>query len=410
MSTYDTKRLCGRVVAALAVCFLSTNASASLPSGTVLQFNPGIAVCDTSGTYPNCDGDGTWHVASGSYFFVDTNNNGNTEGYEKTPISMHDGIILGTSQPAAGSHSGVPDGSETPGIDQPWSFFMNTGMHQTTFPVTDNGDGTLDFSGWGATWNGIPNIHVGDPANYPADTHRATIVCSHNPCQVGDSYMLDYRGHVPLGDPSGFGGVLIGAHLEGMVGNGNAVPRISLQVNGGQIQECSAHGGSPITMTATVTVPQGETLASLNWTIDGNPAGSGPQITPLVPVGTHTVRVEALTTTGHSAVATANVMVRDTISPTVTAAFIDQRTGQAVNQTSKNAKLVIKAEAIDVCDPKPAVVSMAGLPVSNGELIKARVEQQRLIIDDATQITLSVTATDASGNSANGQASLAIVP
>lgn len=410
MSIYDTKRLCGSVIAALVFCCLSTNASAALPSGTVLQFNPGMIVCDTSGTYPDCGGDGTWHVASGSYFSVDLNGDGNFSDTEKTVISMHDGIILGTSQPAAGSHPGFPDGSETPGIDQPWAFFGNTGMNQTTSPVTDYGDGTLDFSGWGATWNGIPNIPVGDPVNYPADTRRATIVCSHSPCQIGDSYMLDYRGHVPAGDPSGFGGVLIGVHLEGMVVNGSSVPRISLQIDGGQIQECSAHGGSPITMTATVTVPQGETLASLNWTIDGNAAGSGPQISPLVPVGAHTVRVEALTATGHSAVATANITVRDTVSPTVTAAFVDQRTGQAISQASKNTKVVIKAEAVDVCDPKPAVVSMAGLPVGNGDSIKVRIEQQRLIIDDATHITLSVTATDASGNSATGQASLTIAP
>jgi len=386
MNIINARPLWVTMVAALVACFLSSNAAAALPSGTVLQFT------------------------SGSYFFVDINGDEIIDASEKTAITMHDGVILGTTQPASGSHPGFPDGSETPGIDQPWAFFANTGMHQTTLPVTDNGDGTLNFSGWGITWNGIPNIHVGDPANFPADTHRATIACSHNPCQVGDSYVLDYRGHVPLGDPSGFGGVLIGVHLEGMVVNGSSVPRISLQISGGQVQECSVHGGTPITMTATVTVPPGDTLASVNWTIDGNPAGSGSQISPLVPVGAHTVRVQALTTSGQSAVTTANVTVQDTVAPTVTAAFVDQATGQVVSQVSKNTKVIVKAKAVDVCDPAPAIIPMAGLPVHDGDRIKARIDQQRLVIDDVAQLTLSVTATDASGNSAIGQASLNFAP
>ncbi|WP_372521450.1 hypothetical protein [Sulfuricaulis sp.] len=108
--------------------------------------------------------------------------------------------------------------------------------------------------------------------------------------------------------------------------------------------------------------------------------------------------------------ATANVTVRDTISPTVTAAFVDQRTGLVVSQASKNAMVIIKAAAMNTCDPQPTVNSMVGLPVNDGEYIKVHVENQRLIIDDATQITLSVMATDASGNSATGHANLIIAP
>ena len=40
-------------------------------------------------------------------------------------------------------------------------------------------------------------------------------------CSVGDSYILNYYGTVPAGDPSNFGNVKYTAHLEGMVQQGS---------------------------------------------------------------------------------------------------------------------------------------------------------------------------------------------
>ena len=56
---------------------------------------------------------------------------------------------------------------------------------------------------------------------FPGDTGLATITCSTLSCSHGNSYVLDYSGHVPFDGSSGFGGVHYSLHLEGVV---SAVP------------------------------------------------------------------------------------------------------------------------------------------------------------------------------------------
>jgi len=142
----------------------------------------------------------------------------------ETQIVGNDGVILGAAQKAEGSHTGAPDGSEIAGIDHAWAFFGNTGMHASDSPVVYNGDGTLDFTGWTVRWNGITVPMGGDPENFEEDTGLATIACYEDAelmlvsdCAVGDYYDLAYAAHVPLGDASGFGGVLYSLHLVGSI-------------------------------------------------------------------------------------------------------------------------------------------------------------------------------------------------
>ncbi len=387
-----------RILSALVLAIPALIAQAALPSGAVLQFVPGVYSYDSDGNPAN--------VTSGSYFSVDVNGNGVFNNVEKTAIAMHDGIILGTSQPASGSHPGFVDGSELPGIDAAWNFFGNTGMHQTTSPVTDYGDGTLDFSGFGMTWVGIPNVSLGDPSR---DTRRAQITCSSTPCQIGDTYTLNYSGHVPQGDPSGFGGVFWGLHLEGTIVNGSLLPRISISVGGGALQECSTHGGSLITLSANVFTPPNDSVAAINWTMDGNPIGNGAEIVPLIPVGAHIIAAEVRTQAGLSATATSSLTIQDTQSPTVTAAFINRRTGQVVTRVDSNTQVGIRARAVDVCDPNPGVRAMVGAPVSDGGTVSVLATRD-LVGLSVPQLNLSVTATDASNNSASASASLSIGP
>ena len=187
-------------------------AQAALPADAILAFDPGQTVCLVGGAPPNCDF--FLQDVTGSYFAMDINNDGAFDGNEKIAIERDEGVRLGDVQPASGSHSGAPDGSELSSIDMPWSFFGNTGMHQTTLQVVivggDDGTGdntaSLDFSGWGVTWNGISNIPLGgDSLNFP-DTGVAILNCSSG-CGIGDDFSLDYFAHVPIDDPSGFGGV-----------------------------------------------------------------------------------------------------------------------------------------------------------------------------------------------------------
>lgn len=393
-------KLITRMLAALALSTSSLAAQAVLPNGAVLQFIAGVPSYDSNGNQIN--------IASGSYFAVDLNGNGTFTGSEKTPIAMHEGVIIGASQPASGSHAGTVDGTESPSIDAPWNFFGNTGMFQTLSPVSDYGDGTLDFSGLGVTWAGIPNIPIGDPLRSPTpDTLRATIVCTNTPCQTGDTYTLNYSGRVPAGDPSGFGGVLFGLHLEGTITNGVLLPRINVSVVGGTQQECSAHGGTQVTANAAVDVPEGDSVAAVNWTLDGEAIGSGDQIVQLIPLGTHSLAAEVQTLNGESATSTRNITIQDTQPPGVDAAFVKLRTGGVVTNVNRDTKLSIRATATDVCDPDPAVNAMVGAPVSDGGIVAVEVEKGRVKLD-VPQMSLSVTARDASNNSASDTANLTI--
>ncbi|PIX83802.1 MAG: hypothetical protein COZ33_03515, partial [Nitrospirae bacterium CG_4_10_14_3_um_filter_70_108] len=178
-------------------CDLGGGFAGPFPDGTLLRFDPG----DQPG------GSGT-EVFGGSYFQMGDDAGSPQIGITPGPDG---GIILGQVQPASGSHPGLPNGTESASIDAPWEFFGATGMQFTTAAVVDNGDGTLDMSGWTVTWNGIAFIPMGgDTANFPSDTGRAQVAISPD-----GTYTLDYRSHVPAGDSSGFGGVPFILHLEG---------------------------------------------------------------------------------------------------------------------------------------------------------------------------------------------------
>lgn len=386
-----------RMLTALSIAATSLSAQAVLPDGAVLQFVTGVSSYDT---YGNPIG-----VTGGSYFAVDLNGNRAFTNNEKTAMAMHDGVIIGASQPASGSHAGVVDGSESPGIDAPWNFFGNTGMFQTLSPVVDYGDGTLDFSGIGATWAGIQNIPLGDPVNFPADTQRAAIVCSSTPCQIGDTYVLDYRGHVPVGHSSGFGGVWFAVHLEGTITLGQSQPRVVIKIDGGAQKECTTHDGTPMTMSADVSVPQGDELASVSWTLNGSPVGSNLELTHTVPLGTHILAANIQTLGGLSASSQRELIIRDTQGPVITAAFVDKYSEAVVTQIDTDTKVRINAKAEDACDPNPTVNAMVGVPVRDGGTIGIEVERGWANIN-VPQMNLSVTARDASGNTSASAAVL----
>ncbi len=185
---------------------LATQAQATLPTNAILKFNPAVL----GGYYGTA-------IIGGSYFAMDTNGDGVFQNSERTGVTVNVGVSIGQAQPASGTHTGAPDGSEAPGIDNPWNFFGNTGLHQTTSPVTilsDNGAGavTLDLSGWNVAWNGIASI----PMSQGTSNGVATVTCATD-CTDGDTYILDYFATVPPGDPSGFGNVPYSVHLEGDV-------------------------------------------------------------------------------------------------------------------------------------------------------------------------------------------------
>ena len=189
----------------------STSANAALSSSALLAFDAGVVACSSSGTCL---------VQAGSYFGMDTNGSGEITVNERMALVQNDGLILGTAQAAPGSHSGSPDGTESPGIDAPWNFMGNTGMHFTNFATNvlsaSGNTATIDFSGWNVTWNGIAAINMGGGAWAGNANGVANVTCAVD-CSVGDTYTLDYSATVPMDDPSNFGGVAYQLHLVGTV-------------------------------------------------------------------------------------------------------------------------------------------------------------------------------------------------
>lgn len=209
----------------------ANTAHAVLATGDVLTINSGVF--DTNG-----------YVSGGSYFGMDMSGDGRISIFEKTainystaassgctpgPVSVAGGIPIGSTI-AASAHTGCINGSESPAFDI-WEFAGSTGMDfiQTT-PVTDNGNNTLNLSGWRVTWNNVPAINMGGGAWQPGNC--AALGCSGWTFTdgtarfqwngvYGSTYILDYTAVVPAGDPSNFGGTYYYLHLEGIV---QAVP------------------------------------------------------------------------------------------------------------------------------------------------------------------------------------------
>lgn len=196
----------------------AVSSEAALSSSALLTFDSGVRILDTIGNVIEIQG---------SYFSVDTNADGIFTAFESITMSpgTDGGLLLGQAQLASIPSTFTLDGTEIAPFDSPWLFLGQYGAHQSNSPVTissDDGNGNvqLDFSGWGATWNGIPNINLGGDTVTFSDTGLATVTCALD-CSVGDTFTLDYSAHVPLSDTSGFGGVYWGMHLEGVV---SAVP------------------------------------------------------------------------------------------------------------------------------------------------------------------------------------------
>lgn len=292
----------------------------TLPNGIVLLgLEPGVQQLNPDGSKLN--------VTVGSWFGMDTGGDSRMAGNEKTALQPgpDGGLIMRSLQAATGSHSGPPNGSENASVDVPWSFFGNTGLHFTSInpPVAIGGNtgNGIDMSGWRVTWNGISAINMGTGAWNPGNCDALNITtCSFangvaqfswvdedlsGGISDGDTYRLIYAATVPLGDPSGFGGVrymlnltgtitvipppttTIGTLTNGILGgtaeNGyratSALPVDSGYTNVGGYFDYKVNCGgagigctSPVTISLTAPIPTGAVLRKHGVT-PGNPLG-----------------------------------------------------------------------------------------------------------------------------------------
>lgn len=190
---------------------LVSNARAALVGYNVLTFE-GAPIDPLNNTVMPAPGSGSWFAISPS-----------PGQFVYTPVTSFNGLdINGGAQPASGSHSGLPDGSESPYIDLPWSFFGNTGMHMTTSPVnviSQSGNTVLlDFSGWSVTWTD-QIIELGGASWGSNPDGIAILTCAIDCSNIGtvegnEAWTLDYTSTVQSG---AFLGVQYALHLESVV-------------------------------------------------------------------------------------------------------------------------------------------------------------------------------------------------
>jgi hypothetical protein len=101
------------------------------------------------------------------------------------------------------------------------------GDNSVSTPITGSTEAGLDMSGWTVTWNGVvipmgtgawtPAASIAGMAAGPYSNGVAKFSWDGTGGTVESgliTYALDYLATVPLGHPSGFGGVQYALHLE----------------------------------------------------------------------------------------------------------------------------------------------------------------------------------------------------
>jgi len=388
------------------VILLASSSSWAFNVGDVVSFDAGEIGC----TIPDaqlCESHPEWFqgVVEGSYYAMDLNGNGQFEIAERIAIAAgpDGGIIMGQTQPAS-SGQGCQNGVGS--IDEPWCFFGNTGAHQTTtYPVVDNGNGTMDFRGWGVTWAGIIDIPLGGAA-WAGDTGLATLTCSSDPCGPDDVYSIEYEATVSDG---GFAGVSYQLHLEHKI----IIPlvKVYVTINGGSVQECAAINGHDVTASAAITLLNGAVLESITWSVDGINAGTGENLSSFLTLGNHTISVTAKATSGAQDIATASVNIVDTTAPIISAAFIDSRSGSEITSIdTKNTSFVgVSINATDICDASPINQGIGGFVLSDGDVLKVQGNQDKVELTTSV-LEMQAKSFDASGNVSIQSKTLSITP
>ena len=163
-------------------------------------------------------------------------------------ITGYKGLFVGPNMGRTGEpgHIGSPTGSEIGNVTNHWDFSGAAGSDHMT-PDTSGGrtgafggDETngVDMSGWTVDWNVTKNISMGgcqyaDPATLNnggfsgcdqnqdgvdeiINSGTGTLTCGTD-CTDGDTYTIVYESNVPVGDPSGFGGVAYDLCLTGTI-------------------------------------------------------------------------------------------------------------------------------------------------------------------------------------------------
>ena len=171
-----------------------------------------------------------------------------------------------------------------------------------------------------------------------------------------------------------------------------------LNVDGGNVQECTGDSVANVTVNAIPSLVGGTELDSISWTVDGNDAGTGLSISKDLALGSHVVKATALTTTGQSDIESKIIIVRDTTRPVLEVAFLDPQGNEV--ESSGAGKVEISIKIADSCDPDPVVTYSSAREetlVSDGSILSVNASLNNLKLP-ATSIRVTADGIDASGN------------
>ncbi|MGV7235258.1 MAG: hypothetical protein ACQ9ET_03275 [Nitrosomonadaceae bacterium] len=191
---------------------------------------------------------------------------------------------------------------------------------------------------------------------------------------------------------------------------------VTLEVIGGEQQECQTLGGSNVQLSADLLVSDVDALDTLTWSLNGDVVGDTKSVELFLPLGTHLAEVTLITILGEVRTDTATILVEDTVAPTIYAVFLNPKTGAEVSSIRSKQKAEISLNVSDDCDPSPSSSATYGIPGLNGDVVSASTSRKDAsstkltITGGATNVELSVTAKDESGNVSTSMSTLTIVP
>ena len=187
---------------------------------------------------------------------------------------------------------------------------------------------------------------------------------------------------------------------------------VAIDVEGGDTSRaCSEPGGTSVTMTANAVLRGGAELLAIEWFLDDTSVGTGEMLTQLIPVGTHTVKAVASTTTGQSDQDSVTFNVFDFTAPDVSIGFIDARSGDQITGIADNRTQYVTpvVTAADLCDAEPDVTAVASpvFAIAPGSQIMIQGNRGSVQMP-ASGLEVRATATDDAGNSRTETAVLPI--
>jgi len=358
-------------------------------------------------------------ISSGSYFTMGGG------AYGTIPLMGENHLVVGSAlgNTGSGSHGGSPAATDVGAVTMPWSFFYNTGYE---FLSVNHGSGSfggdttngVDMTSWAVTWNGIAEIPMGGCYLLPGGCTQGSTVFNDTGIGAfswdgvyGDTYTIDYRAHIPVGDPTNFGGIQYDVHLTGLViRGGEPLPpttNVTIRFPDGRNFSCEA-GGATVTANVNITTSDDNDIVSVDWALDGASVGSGNSVTTFVPVGTHDFRVVVNTLASGQYSNTQPVTIKDDSAPVITAGFISTQTGEEVTVLSDGVKsalesgnITVQYTATDKCDSNPHVEATLGIDVVDQDKVKLNRGVNKLMLQGDTlsnSVVMTVSADDAAGH------------